>query len=511
MSFIQVRLNLINANNMLFGGESVLKIKNLLKWMSLTCMAIGAFGLIAGCRPNNKKEEVITCVVSVETDTSNNDATTDATSSTTVPEETTVDEDDYMAFEVIKRPINVPNKDIDTTTPVKTSEVAVNKIEGLRKDFIMGVDISTIIAQEQSGVVYYDAEGNEQDIFKTLADSGVNYIRVRVWNDPYDENGNSYGGGANDLAKAIEIGKRATANGMRLMVDFHYSDFWADPGKQMVPKAWADMDVDAKAHALYDYTRESLLALKEAGVDVGMVQLGNEITGAMSGVSSWQSRAKLLRYGSKAVREIDSDILIAIHFTNPERSGTYMTYANKLHENNVDYDVFASSYYTYWHGKMDALTNILTQISEKYDKYVMVAETSYAYTKEDGDGFGNSVSSGNFYDISVQGQAECIRDVIELVHNVGDNGIGVFYWEPAWIPVPGDTYEERQILWEKYGSGWASSYSAGYDPNDAGKYYGGSAWDNQALFDFEGKPLESLNIFNYVYTGSEIGNTSETE
>ncbi len=413
--------------------------------------------------------------------------------------------EETTSFEVIKRDVNVKASEVDADTPVESS-ISVTKIDGLKKDFIMGVDISTIIAQEKSGVVYYDFEGNEQDIFKTLADSGVNYIRVRVWNDPYDENGNSYGGGGNDLATAIEIGKRATANGMRLMVDFHYSDFWADPGKQMEPKAWAGMDVDEKAEALYEYTKESLEAFRDAGVDIGMVQIGNEITSGMSGVSNWVSISKLLRAGSKAVREFDNDILVAIHFTNPERSGTYMSYAKKLEENKVDYDVFASSYYPQWHGKMDALTNILTQISEKYDKYVVVAETSCAYTEEDGDGYNNSIASnaGTFYDTSVQGQAECVRDVIELVHKVGDNGIGVFYWEPAWIPVPGDTYEERQALWEKYGSGWASSFSAGYDPNDAGKYYGGSAWDNQAMFNFTGKPLESLNVFKYVYSGTTV-------
>ncbi len=440
-----------------------------------------------GCTRTTNISAVATMVVSV----------TPTTVNKTSEEETT--------FEVIKRNVKVKASEVDADTPAE-SGISVAKIDGLKKDFIMGVDISTIIAQEKSGVVYYDFEGNEQDIFKTLADSGVNYIRVRVWNDPYDENGNSYGGGGNDLAAAIEIGKRATANGMKLMVDFHYSDFWADPGKQMEPKAWKGMTVDEKADALYAYTKESLMALKGAGVDVGIVQIGNETTNALSGVSSWKSITQLMQSGSRAVREVDQDILVAIHFTNPEKSGTYASYAKRLSENNVDYDIFASSYYPYWHGKMDNLTNLLTQISETYDKYVMVAETSYAYTDENGDGFGNTVGAGagGFYDHTIQGQAECIRDVIELVHNVGDNGIGVFYWEPAWIPVPGDTYEERQALWEQYGSGWASSFSAGYDPNDAGRYYGGSAWDNQAMFDFTGKPLESLNIFKYVYSGTTV-------
>ncbi|MBR2599381.1 MAG: glycosyl hydrolase 53 family protein, partial [Erysipelotrichaceae bacterium] len=133
----------------------------------------------------------------------------------------------------------------------------VRKVE-LPEDFIMGADISSVIALENAGVKFYGWDGNEQDIFKTLAESGVNYIRVRVWNDPFDEEGNGFGGGNNDVETAVLIAQRAKKYGLKLLVDFHYSDFWADPGKQMVPRAWKDMDVDTKAEALYQYTRDSL-------------------------------------------------------------------------------------------------------------------------------------------------------------------------------------------------------------------------------------------------------------
>ncbi|CAK4858134.1 unnamed protein product [Aphanomyces euteiches] len=137
----------------------------------------------------------------------------------------------------------------------------------------------------------------------------------------------------------------------------------------------------------------------------------------------------------------------------------------------------------------------------------MVAETSYAYTAEDGDGHANTApkSSGQTldYSISVQGQANSLRDVIEAVANVGTAGIGVFYWEPAWLPVgPRDDLEQNKMIWEKYGSGWASSYASEFDPVDAGVWYGGTAVDNQALFDFDGHPLASLNVFKYVNTGA---------
>lgn len=395
---------------------------------------------------------------------------------------------------------------IKSTAPIE-STIFVNKIENLSEDFIRGVDISSVIAEEKSGVVYRNEKGEEQDIFKTLAESGVNYVRVRVWNDPYDSNGNSYGGGDNDIEAACEIGKRAAAYGLKTLVDFHYSDFWADPAKQQAPKAWADMDIETKSEALYNYTKECLTKLKDSGTLIGMVQIGNETTGKMCGETNWINITKLMNAGCKAVREFDKNVLIAIHFANPEKPDNYELYAKILSNYEVDYDVFASSYYPFWHGTLENLTSILSKVSTEYGKKVMVAETSYAYTVEDTDGHGNSIGDydGSYkknYQFTVQGQTNALADVIKAVADVGEDGIGVFYWEPAWIAVPADTYEARQALWEKNGSGWASSFSAEYDPTDAGVYFGGSAWDNQALFDKNGTPLASLKTFGYVYTGA---------
>ena len=187
----------------------------------------------------------------------------------------------------------------------------VKKVENLPEDFIFGMDISSVLAEEASGVKYYDFGGNEADLFRILADSGINYIRVRIWNDPYDENGNSFGGGNCDIRTAVEIGKRATACGMKLIADFHYSDFWADPNKQMVPRAWKNMDSEEKETALHDYTLDCMRQLKEAGVDVGMVQLGNETNTMVSGEKLWRDIAHLFDAGAKAVREVYPDALIA--------------------------------------------------------------------------------------------------------------------------------------------------------------------------------------------------------
>ena len=387
------------------------------------------------------------------------------------------------------------------------STLYVKKVENLPEDFIFGMDVSSVIAEENSGVKYYDFDGNEADLFRILADNGINTIRVRVWNDPYDADGNGFGGGNCDIATAVEIGKRAAAAGQKLLVDFHYSDFWADPGKQMVPRAWKDMAIEEKTEAVYEFTRDCLTQLKEAGADVAMVQTGNETNGAMCGEKIWFNIQYLMQAGARATREVYPEALVALHFANPEKADSYATYAKKMDYYQVDYDVFATSYYPYWHGTLDNLSAVLTDIANTYGKKVMVIETSYAYTDQDSDFSGNTIggSSGIIkdYPFTPQGQANCIRNITDTVVNRTPAGIGVVYWEGAWITVGTNSWEENHEIWEKYGSGWASSYARVYDPKDAGKYYGGSAVDNQAFFDPEGRPLESLKVFRLMREGNE--------
>lgn len=388
---------------------------------------------------------------------------------------------------------------------IEGNSLYVRKVEDLPDDFIMGMDASSVLAEEKSGVKYYNYAGEEQDVFKTLAESGVNTIRVRVWNDPFDKEGHGYGGGNCTIDTAVEIGKRASSYGMQLLVDFHYSDFWADPGKQMVPKAWSGMEIEEKTDAVYAYTKDCLKKLKRAGVAVGMVQIGNETNGSFCGENKWFDIQYLMQAGSKAVREVFPEALVALHFANPEKTDSYMTYASKLDYYEVDYDVFASSYYPYWHGSLENLAEVLKNVQTTYGKKVMVMETSYAYTAEDTDFNGNTISDGGTirkdYPFTVQGQANHVRNVIDTVNSIG--GIGVVYWEGTWISV-GSSWEENHEKWETFGSGWASSYAAEYDPRDAGKYYGGCAVDNQAMFDPYGNPLPSLQIFNLVRYGNDV-------
>ena len=398
-----------------------------------------------------------------------------------------------------------------TTFPLpegpEESTIFVEPVDGISDDFYRGMDASAVLALENSGVKYYNFDGEKQDVFMTLAQAGVNYIRLRVWNDPYDENGNGYGGGNNDVATAIALGQRATKYGMKVCIDFHYSDFWADPKKQFVPKAWEGMDIEEKSNALYNFTLESLTQLLDAGVDVGMVQIGNEINNGMSGETDVANVRKLLTAGSKAVREAavnsGKEILVAVHYTNIDDMKKLDTLLTGLQVKEIDYDIVGLSFYPYWHGTMDDLKNAITHIRNTYGKKVYVAENAYCYTAEDGDGSANSVEGtddlAEGYSASVQGQANEVRDVCAAASEAGAEG--VFYWEGTWIPV-GPADADNSDLWEKYGSGWASSYASGYDPKDAGQYYGGCSWDNQAMFDFTGHPLASLNVFKYLKYGA---------
>ena len=387
------------------------------------------------------------------------------------------------------------------------STIFVEPVDGISDDFYRGMDASAVLALENSGVKYYNFDGKEQDVFMTLAQAGVNYIRLRVWNDPYDENGNGYGGGNNDVATAIALGQRATKYGMKVCIDFHYSDFWADPKKQFVPKAWEGMDIEEKSDALYNFTLESLTQLLDAGVDVGMVQIGNEINNGMSGETDVANVRKLLTAGSKAVREAAAnsgkEILVAVHYTNIDDMKKLDTLLTGLQVKEIDYDIVGLSFYPYWHGTIEDLKNAIIHIRDTYGKKVYVAENAYCYTAEDGDGSANSVEGtddlAEGYSASVQGQANEVRDVCAAASEAGAEG--VFYWEGTWIPV-GPADADNSDLWEKYGSGWASSYASGYDPKDAGQYYGGCSWDNQAMFDFTGHPLASLNVFKYLKYGA---------
>lgn len=408
----------------------------------------------------------------------------------------------------------------EASNSVKDAPIAVTKVNKLSSDFIMGMDISSMISELESGVVYRDYDGNElatlDDICRFIKEQGINHIRIRVWNHPYDANGNGYGGGNNDVAKATAFANACRNAGLKMLVDFHCSDLWTDPGKQQEPKAWKGYTLEQKKEALNTYITESLNTIDPSKDVVDMVQVGNETTGGFVGETNVSNMCVLFSAGAAGVKTYNPDVKVVIHVESPHK-GTMVTWAGNLQDNNVAYDILATSYYPYWHGTLDNLKQQFETVKNTYHKDVMVAETSYAYTLEDSDGHANTVRVGNNDNgadttepFTEQGQATAIRNLINTVNEAG--GLGVYYWEPAWLTVgntkglTGDAYnaqvKENQEKWEKYGSGWASSYANEYDSKDAGKWYGGSAVDNEAMFYPDGTATPALHVWNYVKTGA---------
>jgi len=377
--------------------------------------------------------------------------------------------------------------------------IFVKPIDQLPPDFYFTADVSSVIALERSGVKFYDADGAEKDLFALLKEKGWNMVRLRLWVDPFDAQGHPYGGGVCDVNIACQIASRAAAQGLSLMVDFHYSDFWADPGKQFCPKAWQGMNLPEKEEALYQYTLASLTRIRATGADVKIVQLGNETDAGMAGETSYTALAALINAGGRAVKEVYPEALRAVHFSKPQ-----INFPREIIAFGAEFELYCTSYYPYWHGSLENLVSVLTQVRETYGKQVMIAETAYPFTQEDSDFNGNSVPGDGVtmhWPISVQGQADALRAIAEAAVQAG--AIGLAYWEPAWLSVPGGTWADNAALWEQYGSGWASSYAAEYDPDDAGKYYGGSSWDNQALFGFDHRALPTLSMPLFLRSGAK--------
>jgi len=371
-------------------------------------------------------------------------------------------------------------------------------------DFILGVDVSELVAQENSGAKYFDAGGGEADALEVLAGHGVDHIRVRVWNDPFDAEGNGYGGGNCDASVAATLSARAGALGMKTLVDFHYSDFWADPTRQLAPKAWAGMNASEKEQALYDFTRDSLLSILDAGGDVDMVQVGNETNYGMAGETDTGDMARLIASGCRAVKDVAGarglEIMTCIHLTDILKPARIDEVLGALEDAGAALDAVGLSYYPYWHGGLDSMEKVVESTRSNWDKQVFIAETAWPFTLEDGDDWGNvigSVSGG--WPASPEGQASEFCNVCRAAAGAG--AMGAFYWGGIWTPVGANAGENRPI-WEQFGSGWASSYAAAYDPDNVGEDYGGCAWDNQALFDFEGKPLCALDAIRQMSEGS---------
>jgi arabinogalactan endo-1,4-beta-galactosidase len=320
-----------------------------------------------------------------------------------------------------------------------------------------------------NGGVYADENGVAGDALSILAAHGLNAVRLRVWVDPPD--------GYHNEAELLDMARRVKHLGLKLLVDFHYSDNWADPGKQNKPAAWKDLAFEPLKQALYDHTLGVCAALKAQGTPPDMVQIGNEINGGLlwpdGSTDHWDQLAALLKAGYQAVKTCSPDSQVMLHLAEGGNNAGSRTWFDEAVQHGVPFDLIGLSYYPYWHGSLDDLQNNLDDLAARYGKDLVVAETAYPFTSQDKDGFGNIISTQVVagYDFTPDGQKRLLADVMEIVRTVpAGRGLGVFYWEPTWTAVPGN----------------------GWDPADPSS---GNGWENQALFDFNNRALPAMSLF----------------
>lgn len=346
-----------------------------------------------------------------------------------------------------------------------------------QRPFAMGADVSTLLELEAHGARYYE-HGVPRDCLQILRSHGVDSIRLKVWNDPGNPNffpaNQSPADGYNNAAHVCTLARRAAALGMRILIDFHYSDWWADPGKQYPPHAWAGASLDETCSLLSAYTTGVLRMLRAEGVRPEWVQIGNEITGGMlwplGKYDQWDNLAALLKAGHDAVKSVDEHTQVMLHLDSGGNNGTSRWWFDNATQRGVTFDVIGLSYYPQWQGSLDDLSSNMNDLATRYGKDIMVVETAFPWTTSDGDSEPNAMTNTGSvnYPPTPEGQAQFIDALVGRVKSVPDNrGKGVFWWEPEWTPVAG--------------VGW--------------KVGAGDQWDNNTLFDFHGNALSSLDAF----------------
>ncbi len=361
--------------------------------------------------------------------------------------------------------------------------------------FIKGMDVSSLLEVEECGGTFSD-HGTPGSALQILKNYGMNLVRLRLWNDPYTEDGETYGAGTNDLPRTMILARRAKQLGVGWMLDFQYSDFWTDPGKQLLPKAWRGKSESEVAQAVYDYSRSVLTVLRESNLLPAIVSVGNELSSGLlwpyGKHPNFDAIALFLSAGIRAVREISPAIPVMIHLDNGCRNGLFRDWLDRYFAaGGSNFDYIGMSYYPFWHGTMEALRENMNDLALRYHKDMVVTETAAGFTLEDyqpyeqlpdnrrvGMAANSSTVETVLYPMTPAGQCQFMTELIETIRQVPEgHGKGFVYWEPAWIPVPG--------------SEWANEKGRAYlnEPR-----LGGNEWANQALFDYDGRALPALEI-----------------
>ncbi|ALI98029.1 glycoside hydrolase family 53 protein [Rufibacter tibetensis] len=297
------------------------------------------------------------------------------------------------------------------------------------RGFAKGADIGWLQQMEATGYKFYGDNGKEQDCFKILKDHGINTIRLRTWVNPSDDRASGY----NSKKETVAMAVRAQKWGMRVMINFHYSDSWAEPGKQKKPAAWEGHDFPQLLKDVYDYTYDVMTDLKKAGVTPEWVQVGNKTPGGMiypeGSVANWSQLAQLINRGYDAIKAVSPTSKVILHVDQGNNNKRFRTWFDNAQAHGAKYDVIELSYYPYWlTGKpdytlsIDDLEHNLNDMASRYNKEVMVVEVG-----------GEDTKPQNTYDMLV-----AVQEKVKAVPN--GKGLGVIYWEPqgarSWSKYP---------------------------------------------------------------------------
>lgn len=373
----------------------------------------------------------------------------------------------------------------------------------------LGLDLSIQKELNQYKPIY-KYEGKEIEPFSFFSNhSSISSIRLRLWMNPYDEKGNPYGGGTNDLDTFLYLAKKANANGMSVLLDFHYSDFWVDPSRQLSPKAWRNKTISEVVELLYKYTKDTLLIAKQNNIDISAIQIGNEITHGIawpygdveqiyneSTGGGFKGLGMLLKAGCKAAKEIYPNAKRIIHL---EHSGSFDMqdwFFSNLEKEGVEFEVIGESYYPYWHGPFPMFKDCVSRLKEKYQKEIWVVEIGYQYVpypkdhdfsevrdQKEGDFIPGNINGRIPFAPTKQGQADYFAHMLEICKEIG---VGmVYYWEPTWI---GDMLPWASDAGQRY---------CGFEPVEAG-----NVWKIETFFDEKGDANPIVDIFTQKFVDS---------
>ncbi len=357
----------------------------------------------------------------------------------------------------------------DTSNPTD-DEVIVDP--STEESFYKGADLSYVNEMEDCGAIYKDGNNIEKDPFIIFKEAGANLVRVRLWHNPTWTNYSNL----EDVKTTIQ---RAKSQGMKVLLDFHYSDTWADPSQQEIPAAWiSEIDnTTALGNLLYSYTYNTLNELSSSNLLPDIVQVGNEINpmilqeGDLEWPINWTRNSKLINKGIKAVRDIsiakNKDIDVMLHIAQPENG---LWWFEQAAQNGVtDFDWIGLSYYPIWSTyTLDDVATPINTLINTYNKRLMIVETAYPFTLTDADSANNVLGSDAIvtgYPATQQGQLDYLNQLKSVVENAG--GEGIVYWEPAWVSTDCSTQ-------------WAQ----------------GSHWDNATLFDNNYTATLGLQFYN---------------